>query len=256
MEIIKSRQNLNVKYIKSLSLKKNRDDEKKFLVEGKNLLKEAIKAHLLIETLVYSEKAFSFDGLNQLLIQTREKIQVSDDIVDYLSETEHSQGIIAVVNFLSEGTISTFEDETKNRFFLLDGISDPGNLGTIFRVALAANFGGIYMLNCVDIYNPKAVRASAGTFLHLPFKILNNLDEISNLKGQGAVIVSSSSKAEKHYKFLSEITKQPLIIALGSEAHGVSEGVAMLSDYEIKIPINPLVESLNVASCASILAFS
>lgn len=137
------------------------------------------------------------------------------------------------------------------RAFYLDGISDPGNLGAIFRLAAAFGIDCIYLSpQCVEVSSPKVIRASLGSVYHVPFEVLPpaEIEAIKALK-----VITDSHEGIPLGEFYPDPADR-VIVALGSEAHGISEGLKSAIKDRIHILTSPHIESLNVSVAAGIIA--
>jgi len=175
-------------------------------------------------------------------------------------ENKNHQGAFAVlspIKLLSiEELISvTFENKSSKTYVLLDGITDARNFGAIIRTAVASNVDGIIISqNNSAPVNSDVVKTSSGGVFKIPIARVNNIkDAILHLNSLEINIISLSEKAEKtiyDYNF-----KDSIAIIMGSEEKGISKSVLSLSNDILKIPINPKIDSLNVSSAFSAVAF-
>lgn len=134
---------------------------------------------------------------------------------------------------------------------LFDGIKDPGNVGTLIRSALAFNLGGAILIDCVDPFNDKALRAAKGATFFLPLKKLSEEEFMATFRKNNLTLYAADAKG----KNINTVkTKKPFILALGSESHGLSFAIKEHAET-VSIPISEEVESLNVASAGAILLF-
>jgi TrmH family RNA methyltransferase len=190
----------------------------------------------------------------QLLMQQNphiEFISLDKQLLDTLCDTEHPQGVAAVVR------IPQYDlQEVLNKsglILLLDQLSDPGNMGTIIRTATAFGVDGILLTpDCVDPFSPKVVRSSMGGILKIPVYSDVDLKEIEQLRGKGYTLFCSLPKAEDNLYDLDFTGRS--IIVIGNESHGVSSIIQKLCHQRFKIPHDSQVESLNAAvACAIII---
>ena len=170
--------------------------------------------------------------------------------------TAASQGIIAVAavrELASDALLSELRSKRDASVLLLDRISDPGNLGTIFRSAAWFGVNGIYIAaGSVDVYNPKVVRSAMAAICQLDVAqdvILK--DEITKLKSAGFGVIGSSQDAELSYADYKYPSRSAVVF--GSEAAGIDAGVLPLCDALVGIPRVGKMESLNVGVAASIV---
>lgn len=252
MEIIKSKDNKKIKYIRSLNAKKSRDEENLFIVEGIKLVNEAIKENAHIMYLIFNESTLNKTEINELLNSSKkldiEIIICDDSVFNSVAETISAQGVLAVIKKnLNEKTINDY-----NFIVMCDRIQDPGNLGTIIRTADA--FGPAAVLlnkGCVDAYNPKVVRASAGAIFRVPF-IHENSDEdiINSLKNYNFKIFSTVVDSLYSFDDIEKLEK--ICIVIGNEGQGVSQEIINNSHMCITIKMSGRAESLNASIAAGI----
>lgn len=248
--MIESLQNPKVKSWAELQSKKGREKHRAYLIEGVRLVEEAIASNAPIEAIIWqADKKFPF--LNSLPTYI-EQWQVTEAIIKKLGTTEQSQGILAVVSIAEP---KLWEKQlTGNLFLLVDGVQDPGNLGTIIRSADAAGVDAIFLGDgTVDLYNPKTVRSTMGSLYHLPIYTLSLDVAIAMLKEQGVMIYASSLDTDVSYNQLSYPDKVAIIV--GNEGNGISKEILDVADFKVKIPIYGKAESLNVAIATSLLLY-
>lgn len=229
---------IEIKQIAKLKQKKFRKEEQLVIIEGKRLLEQVISNGIVPKKIYALENSeFSFP-INEIS-------WIKQHQLDKLSSTKTPQKIIGIV----PTTNVIFKN---NRILLyLDGISEPGNMGTIFRTATAAGIDGIVLSeDCCEIWNPKVVRASLGTVFSLPSKIRSH----KWLFSQKSKIISSSLNHSQNL-FQSILPKENCILVVGSEADGVSKEVINHTDEFIHIPMTDKIESLNVGIAAGLIMF-
>lgn len=252
MDIIKSKDNSKIKYVRSLNSKKGRDEENAFIVEGIKFVNEAIIENAHIMYLIFSEGAFEkteIKELYELSIDTGfEAIICEDGVFNSSADTINAQGVIAVIK--KNTNIKSIQDF---RFVVMcDRIQDPGNLGTIIRTADAFGPAAIVLnKGCVDVYNPKVVRASAGAIFRVPF-IQNDSDEeiLKELKDSGYKIISTVVDSEYSFDDIEKLEK--ICIVIGNEGQGVSGEIVNNSHISITIKMSGRAESLNASIAAGI----
>ncbi len=235
MIMITSLQNEKVKYWLKLKQKKFRDSEGVYLVEGSHLVSEALKHHLVREIISLKEEAYP------------KTYVVTKEILKKLSSQVTPDDIFAVV-------YKKKEEKLEGPLLLLDGLQDPGNLGTIIRSACAFSFKNICLsLDTVDLYNEKVIRSTEG--MHFNCNIvrtdLENL--LITLKNEGYHIYTTDVKEGKNLKDISFPYKSAFII--GNEGKGVKESIAFLATDYLHIPMDLACESLNAGVCASIIMY-
>lgn len=277
MEIISSKDNKKIKYIRSLLEKGNiRKKNRQFVVEGIKLVDEALKygdvSEIVITESLYAEIVSGDLSNNALLAEngknvikyvenSRSTIVVLDAVFNSVSETITPQGVLAVVGMpcyrlLDEDYLDKIYSKTgKIKLLILEDTSDPGNLGTIMRTAEAAGVTGVIMTKgTVDIFNPKVVRSTMGSIFRLPFAYVEDLKEvIKELKKEGISFYATHLKGEKSYKAIQYSDRSAILI--GNEARGLSDEVADLADTYVIIPMQGKVESLNAAVAAALMMY-
>ena len=232
--IYTSTSNEKIKNIKKLQNKKYRDQENLFIVEGEHLVKEAFSLSRL-ELLIVEE--------NYDIDIDRPKMIVSGRVMKYLSEFETPTHYLGVVKKNNNNFIG-------KRIIALDGVQDPGNLGTIIRSSVAFNFDTILLSkDCVDTYNSKVLRATQGMILKVNIircDLCEVLSKLDNYKIYGTSVVNG-----KNIKDVKE--KNNIVVVMGNEGTGVTNEVQELCNDFIYIPMNKNCESLNVAVASSII---
>ncbi|HEY0828837.1 MAG TPA: RNA methyltransferase [Bacilli bacterium] len=245
--------NNRVKQWAQLLEKKGRDQQGKFLLEGIHLIMEAIQAHTEIDCIVYSiDRGIPLE-LHRISDLSVEWIGVTEAILAKCTDTITPQGVFAIVNKLAWNA-QTILNHHHSLVVVIDGVQDPGNLGTIIRSADATQASGVLIgKGSVDLYNPKTIRSTMGSLFHLPVAECN-LEEILPLAGSKSIqLVNTNVQAEQHCYQL-DLTKDTWFI-VGNEGHGVSKQVAEFIGKHIKIPIHGEAESLNVAMATTVLLY-
>ena len=250
-----------LKKLGSLKTKKGRSTENLFMAEGVRVLEEALKFDFLPLKLFFSQPDVSERG-KELVKQFKSKkieiIAVSSKGMDAISDTETAQGIAAVFN-VPESKLSKLYKPSYRRVLLCDRISDPGNLGTLVRTALAFEFDMMLVTdNTVEVFSPKVVRASAGAIFGLPtgrasYEELEQFKMFSNANLVAAVAqysVGNNMNEKSEWDFTE---KSLQILAIGSEAEGLSEEILSVADYTTTIKHSSKIESLNAAVAGAIL---
>ncbi|MHA0858159.1 TrmH family RNA methyltransferase [Paenibacillus sp. CMAA1364] len=251
---ITSVNNVRVKEWAQLLEKKHRDRDHKYIVEGVHLVEEALKAKADIECIVY-------DGAKGVPVQLKsidsydmEWIAATAAVIGKCTDTITPQPIFAVIRKRTMN-LDLLLAIRNSLVMVLDGVQDPGNVGTIIRSADAAGADGVIIGHgCADMYNPKTIRSTMGSFFHLPVVEGNLLDILPQAKQNGAKLISTSLQAtstcyEYNFAFLSTW------LVVGNEAKGVSDQVEQLVDERLIIPMRGQAESLNVGMASSILMF-
>ena len=243
MEIISSSQNQYVKLAKSLNEKKHRNFAGLFLIEGKNLLKD-LPPHVEIEFILTTKERL--DEANALANAHVAKVIVATDgIVKSVADTLTPYGIVAVCKIPS----TEFAPPTGNAV-LLDGVADPGNVGTIFRTAAACDFKDIYLVDSADIYSPKVVRATLGGLFKVNAHVIDAEVAKDLIKSTNSAVLDMDGE-----NLLSTKIDKPILFIAGNEAHGVRQEFRSIAKKTYSLPMQNGVESLNVAVATAVAMF-
>lgn len=235
--IINSVDNKKIKYIKKLKESKFIEKEKKFIVEGEHLVLEALKHGYLLEVIKTNDYDQEFD------IDT---IIVSDSVMKKISSMTTACDVIGVCKLIDESK------DLGNKIILLDGVQDPGNVGTIIRSALAFNFNTVVLNSCcAKKYNYKVIRATQGMIFNVNVINKDFSNFIPKLKENGYLVYGTNVIDGIPIKSLKKSDK--IAIIMGSEGKGISENISKLVDKNIYIKMNSKCESLNVSVAASII---
>ena len=246
MEIITSRQNpLCVQIRKLSSSAAARSEAGLFLCDSPKLLGEAAKwAPERIRTVVFTSGA----ALPELGEQVR-LVQVPADVMASLSPARTPQGTLGLCA-LEERPLP--ERLTGRRYVVLDGVQDPGNVGTILRTADAFGADGMLLVNgCADLYNPKTVRATMGAVFRCPVWRCDCEAAAALLRRSGIPLYGAALRSDT--VDARSVSYDPAAIAIGSEGRGLSVALLALCDKTIRIPMNQRCESLNAAAAAAVL---
>lgn len=249
VDIITTTKNKSYKYIKSLALKKNRTAENVFTVEGIKSVHDAALSGKSIRMIAVSEDFYNNESFDYP--ENARLVVVQNELFAGLCDTKTPQGILAVVEMFDTSDMAV---DQKKLYVYCDNIQDPGNLGTIIRTADAAGLGGVLLSEgCVDLYNPKTVRSSMGSFFNIPVKTNVGYDELSELKRTGFNLYSGALRDDSQIYTEKDFTR-PSIIIVGNEANGVSDEILSISEHII-IPIYGNAESLNAAIAGAIMMY-
>ena len=254
MQVITSKDNDIIKNIKKLKETKFRKSEMKYIVEGIKMVKEAVLEKEIIEQIVICEDCIKNGDLDSKLLYEIAKyncIYVTEKIYGMITETVNPQGILAVVKRDIENTKINYNEDL---IVVLDGIQDPGNLGTILRTVDSVGLTQIIVSkNTVDAFSPKVVRSTMGAIFRV--NVIETDDLVSTLKeikkNKFKVMVTALDAEKNLYE--AEIVKNAVVI--GNEANGVSTEVKDLADNKIIIPMLGKTESLNAAVATSIVLY-
>ncbi len=249
-----------VRRLKSLASSKGRYESSTLLLEGTHLFQEAMKTNFVPSLVVATPDWYkAHSEILNLVPSHVQLISVTKYVLESSLTTVTPGGVASL--FPLEALPKLKKDPT---FILaLDRLQDPGNLGTLFRTALAANIEEIWLVMGADPLGPKVLRSSSGAVLHLPFqrfaKSENNsiselLVKLGKAKGRGLQVVAANSSKSCFEKKLLPYWEldwiQPTVLILGNEGTGVHPEIQKCCTHSVTLPHNEIVESLNVASAA------
>ena len=249
MRTISSKDNKIFRLCQQLSHKKYRDKLGLYLIEGENLLEEAVKNGAGIKTVLMCR-----DYRGSLFGTEDKSFCLSDKLFEQLAQTETTQGIMAVVE-KPELSPDRFLDRGGGNFIVLDRLQDPGNIGTILRTADAAGYElAIVMKGTADVFSPKAVRAATGSLFRMPVVFMDSVDELMEFtRAAGKKLVATCFDTDRYY--YDENLKGNIALIIGNEGSGISRELIECSDLKIKIPMHGNIESLNASVAAGILMY-
>ncbi len=258
MEQILSTRNPRVKEWAALNQKKYRDQSGRFLIEGIRLVEDALVSAAPVETVLVQDELLlsgKLDGvLNAAYSLDTEIIEVSQAVIEHISDTKTPQGVVAVCGKLQHDAPGLIASRTNPMYLVLDNIQDPGNLGTMIRSADAVNATAVFVgKGSVDLYNPKTVRATMGSLFHLPVMQIHLPELFSLLRRAEVSIVGTDTEAGDDL-YGADFTGN-LAIVIGSEAHGISGEIRQEISRWITLPMPGKAESLNAAIASSVILY-
>ncbi|MEA5598368.1 RNA methyltransferase [Rivularia sp. UHCC 0363] len=250
--MLTSLQNPLVKQIRKLHSTKERHKQELFLLEGTHLLTEACTLDYPLDTVCCTiQWQAAHEQLWQLAVEKCDRAEVvSEDVIKALATTVQPDGVVAIAKRGYDVAVPF-----SGLQIALEDVQDPGNLGTIIRTAAAAGASGLWLSkNSVDLDNPKVLRASAGQWFRLPMQVSPDLsDTVMKAKNAGMQVIATLPGANLTYWQVDWL--KPSLILLGNEGAGLSTELAEMADLNVKIPLQPGVESLNVAITAALILY-
>ena len=253
---IESVDNNRIKLVRKLHNKKTRDDIGKFVIEGYNLVEEAVRKNISIDFVLVAE---DFDASEIVFacneMGMRDIFELPAVLLDKLAQTEngHGIGILAVVNKPDSGRISNLSEASNVLVF--DRIQDPGNLGTMIRTAVAAGYEMVITLKgTADVFSAKVLRSTAGMIFDIPILSVNNAEELANLlkSANKRIVVTTPVGGRPYYE---EKLRDGIALVIGNEGNGISDEILSIADVRVNIPMRGDIESLNAAVSAAILMY-
>jgi TrmH family RNA methyltransferase len=260
LRLITSRQNEIYRFLKALTEPHTRKKHKAFLLEGATFVAEALEDEAWAVLMVALTPEFSETERGQSIISEaqRKRVQVvlmAPALFEEISVTETPQGVIAAVRQPQAERLERLKIPTVATALVLEGLQDPSNVGAVVRVADAVGaLAVLYTKGTADPYALKAVRASAGSLLHVPVVPVNSVSEAVNwLKANEFQIVGTVPEGGENV-FEAEFGDRVAVL-IGNEARGLSEEARRSVDLSVTIPMVGKAESLNVAVAAGIVLY-
>lgn len=249
MEHITSAKNPTIRELKSLSTRKGREAAGRFLVEGEVMLREALKCGLRIREVI-AEDARA-DLADEFAAAGARVFAVPRSLLESVCETKTPQGICASFDVPAPLPLS----DAPARVVALDGVQDPGNVGTIWRTADAAGFSGIlFGGGCADPLSPKVQRAAMGSGFRVPFMLADDLPAaLLDLKARGWTVLASDLNGADFYRRPDPGAR--FVLVIGNEARGISVATREAASALVKLPMRGGAESLNAAVAAGIMMY-
>ena len=236
--IITSLENQKVKDVVKLQSKKYRDLTNTFVVETEHLVDEAKKAGIIKDLFLVKNE----------FVDNNDTYFVTNEVMKKMSSMESPSNALAVC-YKSDS-----KDIVGDKILLLDGVQDPGNLGTIIRSSVAFGVTTIVLsLDTVDLYNPKVIRATEGMFCHINIITMDLEKAINMIKSKGIKVYGTNVVDGVDVSTIIDKDKYALIV--GNEGNGVKQNIQDLCDLNLYIPMKEDVESLNVGVACSILLY-
>jgi TrmH family RNA methyltransferase len=239
-----------LKWYKKLATDKGRVEAGAFAVEGLRAIRQIMAGHpeAIVEIVAVEGSAPPYCEYPVRFI--------TESQLRSVSPAANPQGPIAVVRAPPDTYSDHLPDSTGHRVVLLEDVQDPGNVGTLVRTAAAFGYSGVVLTDrCADPLSAKCVQSSAGTLLNVWIRRTRQyLDLVEGLKARGFSLVATAPDGGDDASVLR--SRERLVLALGSEASGLSKTVLQMADYRFRIPIDrDKAESLNVAASGAICMY-
>jgi TrmH family RNA methyltransferase len=249
VQTITSIQNPKVSFWRGLKTRAARQEAGLYIVEGLKMVDEALQMDLARALLIDMDKLNEYQGLTASA--SCEAYAVSPHILASVCDTKTPQGVAALVSL----------QDTEDLYGLgqlivaLDGVQDPGNVGTILRTADAAGFSGMLLSEeCADLYSPKCLRATMGSIFRLKALVAPSLPEaLAKLKKTGYSLLSGELSGTPFYERTGVGSR--LCLVIGSEGSGISKAVSGICTHRLTLPMRGGAESLNAAVAAGIMMY-
>lgn len=249
METITSKANPLCVHLRKLAASRSyREETGEFLCDSPKLLREAVQWGAPIRALLYTKGTELPPGL-----EVPRLAEVGEAVMRSVSPMETPQGAVFSCASPDYAPPERLEPDERGRlrFLVLDGVQDPGNVGTILRTADAFGARVILLPGCADLNNPKTLRAGMG--VHFRTSIYRcTLEELTALlRGAGLPLYGAALREDT--ADVRAVDLRRCAVAVGSEGRGLSAAVLAVCDRTVRIPMDPRCESLNAASAASVL---
>jgi len=255
--LISSHSNQNVKFVRSLRQRKQREQSGFFFVEGIRLVGEAVQLEVAIHTLVVAPELLSSAFAIELMETQRARgvplLEVTAEVFRGLSLKEGPQGLGAIIQQHWEA-LSDVQPGPELGWVALDAAQDPGNVGTILRTGDAVGSAGLLLLgNATDPYDPATLRASMGAIFSQRL-VRASFEEFWAWKRQhGYTVIGTSDKANHDYQ--AAVYKPPLVLLMGSERQGLAPEQQANCDLMVSIPMIGRSDSLNLAVATGVVLY-
>lgn len=252
---VTSRNHKAIKKVKRLGRRAYRDSDGLFLAEGPNLLNEAVSSGSRLTELLFTEsRAGEAEYLMSLAGGQAQAFEVSDAVMDWVSDAVTSQGMLGVLERIDNG-LDTIVAADVSLLLVADQVRDPGNMGALIRIADAAGADGFILTEgCVDLYNPKVVRSAAGSHFHIPIAKNVPFETLGGeLATRGIRMLGLEPRGETDYVRVDY--RGPIAILVGNESFGIADEHRGSLAESVYIKMPGRAESLNVASAAAVVVF-
>lgn len=252
---IESQDNNRIKLVRKLQSKKGRDETGKFVIEGMNLVSEAIERGVAIDFVMVSSEfdggSFLVDCINSESVLVCE---VSAQLMNKIADADNGVGILAVIDkaVIEPKNVELSSDAN---VLVLDRLQDPGNIGTMIRTAVAAGYSMIYAIKgTADILSPKVLRATAGMIFDMPVVYVKDAGELREILHRFGLKIAVTA-VDGGVPYYQADLKKGVALVIGNEGNGVSDEMLDAADIKVTIPMNGEIESLNAAVSAAILMY-
>ena len=250
MKEITSVHNSQIQMLKGLQKAKSRREANLFLAESVKMVKEALALSLCRTLIVDSKRQEEYSDMIAMAESGGcEVLLVTSAIMGSLSEQKTPQGVMCTVEIPAQ------PDSLSGRLLVaMDGVQDPGNVGTILRTADAAGFDGALLSSaCADLYSAKTLRATMGSVFRVPVMRTDDLPaQLETLKAQGYAVVATELGGADFY---ANCPHEKAVLVIGSEGRGVSQAVRDAATHHLALPMRGGAESLNAAVAAGIMIY-
>ncbi len=239
-----------------LNLKKKKKEDKSLLfLDNAKIIKDALK-NKTIKIEVVLTTLTEFDSVKNLLgveLKESQVLRIDQQTIDQLSDTKTPQKVLCIA-YYTQDIVKT----PKTNFLVLDGLQDPGNVGTLIRTAKACGFESVFLVGCVHVTNSKLIRSSAGAVFGSDIYELSHAKFLSFAKENNLKLICADMDGENIFEFADKLQNKNtsfLGVVVGNEGNGVCEEIETLCFKKVKIPMREGIESLNAGVSGSIIMY-
>jgi len=246
--------------VRALHARQGRRKTGRFVVEGPQAVRSALNAGVVVRDLFMDDSAgVSLADVVELAGASGVPVTwTSPDALAAMAETRQPQGVVAVCDLLLDGDLDSVM-AGDGPVVVLDGVSDPGNVGTVIRTADAAGASGVILTRgSVDIHNGKVVRSTVGSLFHLPVIPEAEFAEVAaaaRRQGRSIVVLAADADEDLFEAAAAALVCPRTCWIVGSEAHGVGVEARAAADLSVRIPMQGRAESLNAAVSAAVVLY-
>lgn len=231
----------SINFIKDLKKQKHENSSLLFL-DNYKIIKDAISSGLKpLYILLEDEDKFKFNNVNCPIYKVDHKT------IQQLADSKTPQGVVCILEYTQN-----IVEKPKSNFLVLDGLQDPGNVGTLIRTAYAAGFNYVFLIDSVKPTNSKLVRSSVGAIFHTKLFSITRKEFICFAKGNQLSLIATDMEGENIFEFKS---KGIVGVVVGNEGQGVSDEIMGLCANRVKIPMQKGIESLNASISGAIIMY-
>lgn len=234
-------QKASINLIKEIK-KQKREKPNLLFLDNPKIIKDAVNAGHKIQLVLINDESKMLKGI-------KEDIQflTEERVIESLSEVKTPQGVCVMIEY-----IPNVVKLPKSNFLVLDGLQDPGNVGTLIRTALASGFNDVYLINSVNETNPKMIRSSAGAVFNINLYSLSREEFINLAKINNFNLIKTDTRGQNIFEFH---TKNQVGVVIGNEGNGVSKEISDICSYKVSIPMKEGIESLNAGVSGAIIMY-
>lgn len=246
---------------RALKRRAERHQQGRFLAEGPQAVREVLRASLAVELFIDQRESSGVDKLVDEALGQAVPVQLVDPAeFGDVTDTVTSQGVVAIATMPTQPSLADFARSSPTLIAVAVAAADPGNVGTLIRIADAAGADGVILASgSCDPYNGKAVRASTGSLFHLPVITGVSFDQVrAGLPSDSWQFLATTGSAEVELfsRELRELMTTPTAWVFGNEAHGLDAEVVSACELAVRIPIFGQAESLNVGAAAAVCLYA